>query len=104
MGRPKGIAKVPGSGRKKGSVNKRTLLRVDEVLSARGLNPVEEILKLMPDLPPVEQARQWHEILKYVQPIMKAIEVDPKAFQPDPEPSPAEDVSTDTLLALVNPA
>jgi hypothetical protein len=63
----KGQPRPPTAGRKKGTPNKATLLKVEEVLAQKGINPVEEILALIPDLPPVAQAKTWLELLQYTQ-------------------------------------
>lgn len=103
VGRPRGQGKTPGSGRKKGSLNKKTLLRVDEVLERHGTHPIDEIIALMPELMPHERVRTWLELMKYLQPVLRPLEVDPKDYQPEVEPSPAESESTESLLALVQP-
>lgn len=46
---------------------KRLLLRVDEILHKAGKHPVAEILKLLPELKPRDQAQMWVEILPYIQ-------------------------------------
>ncbi len=63
-------------GRKKGALNKRTTLSVGYVLNELGKKPVDEVLKLLPRLPPVEQARVWLKLQEYIE---------PKAMQPIPE-------------------
>jgi len=51
------------------------LKSVAEVLVEAGLNPAEEILRVMPTLDPDLQARMHAELLQYVQPKLKSIEV-----------------------------
>lgn len=67
------MPRLPGTpktgGRKKGSLNKRSSFRVARttmVLEGKGLNPIEEILKLIPSLEPKEQVRAWEYIHQYV--------------------------------------
>jgi hypothetical protein len=52
-------------GRPFGSKSKSKVLRVDEFLSEAGINPVEKLMKLMPELEPKEQARVWLELQSY---------------------------------------
>lgn len=63
----KGQPKVPGSGRTKGTLNKASILRVQDVLAQKGLNPVEEVLKLMPKLAEAQRVKAWLELLSYCQ-------------------------------------
>ena len=60
----------PG-GRKKGPVSK-----VKEILSAKGQHPVEEILRLLPELRPAERAKIWLELLAYCEARPKETEAD----------------------------
>lgn len=46
-------------------------IKVAEYLESENISPVEEIIKLMPDLPPEMQAMMWREILKRVDPLEK---------------------------------
>ncbi|HEY8270749.1 MAG TPA: hypothetical protein VIG33_07650 [Pseudobdellovibrionaceae bacterium] len=64
----KGMKKVEGSGRKPGTPNKKSLLRVEEVLAEKNVNPTEEILAIIPSLDPNEQVRAWGMLLSYIQP------------------------------------
>lgn len=63
----KGMQKPPGSGRKKGVPNKTRLIRVADLLAEKAINPVEEIMALMPDMRPEAQAKVWLELLSYCQ-------------------------------------
>ena len=67
-----GDPKPPTSGRKPGQVNRRNLLRVSEFFLKKGLEPVEEIYKLMDDLKPDRQVQVWLELLSYCEPRPKA--------------------------------
>jgi hypothetical protein len=55
----KGVSGNPG-GRAKSRIP-----RVEEVLKAKDMNPTEELLKLLPDLKPAEQAKVWMELIQY---------------------------------------
>lgn len=77
---PRRSAKQPGR------INLRA---VSEVLAARGLDPTEEIVKLLLpregadgkpviDLDPDVRARMWNELLQYTQPKLKSVEVKAK--------------------------
>jgi hypothetical protein len=63
----KGMPKPETSGRKPGSKNKKTILRVEEVLSENEVNPTEEILAIIPILDPNEQLKAWGMLLAYIQ-------------------------------------
>lgn len=65
MGFQKGKPRHPDAGRKPGSKNKKTVLRVKEILAESGINPTEEILKLIPILEPEEQLKAWGLLLSY---------------------------------------
>jgi hypothetical protein len=71
----KGTKKIPGSGRKKGSKNKKTIARVADKLADKSLDPTEEILKIIPTLEPKDQVNAWLDLLSYTQPKPKEIEV-----------------------------
>lgn len=56
-------------GRKKGTPNKRRVLKVeDSLLKADIEDPVARILDLLPDLRPYEQVRVWLDLISYIQP------------------------------------
>ena len=55
-----------GKGRPKGVRNRISLQKVDEYLAERGINPIEEILKLLPMLDPREQVKVWGGLLPYL--------------------------------------
>lgn len=61
----KGQSKVPGSGRKKGSKNKKRVPRVVEHLAENDIYPVVQILELIPTLDSAEQIETWLELLSY---------------------------------------
>ena len=61
----KGRQKI--GGRKKGSLNKKTLMMVDEILSEKGVNPIEKLIQLaVSDLTSIEQKINcYKEVAKY---------------------------------------
>ncbi len=71
MPRPQGLAKT--GGRKKGSLNKRTLVR-KEVTEALGVDVPQRLAELLPQLEPEKQADVLLELLSYIYPKRKAIE------------------------------
>jgi hypothetical protein len=74
MGRPKKGEKTTGSGRAKGTPNKRTL-ELQEKLFTLGLSPLEELSKIMPELKPETQCHVYLSLLPYLYPKRKAIEI-----------------------------
>ena len=54
-------------GRPLGSKTKSKLLRVEDLLSEKGINPVEEMLALIPSLEPRDQIKVWQDLLSYTQ-------------------------------------
>src|SRR5579862_5533944 len=54
----KGTPKPPGSGRRKGTVNKRTAARTEAVVSA-GVTPLEYMLGVLRDPEASDQDRKW---------------------------------------------
>ncbi len=74
MGLPNRIPPPPGPGRPKGSSN-RTSGVVLDILTKAGIEPVERLLALMPQLEPNEQATVLMKLLTFCYPTLKAIEV-----------------------------
>jgi hypothetical protein len=69
-------------GRAKGVPNKRTLDLMAR-LEEHGIEPVREILALMPELSPKEQVDVYRDLLTYLYPKRKALEVIPDpVFEP----------------------
>lgn len=66
----KGMPRPPGAGRKKGTPNKSTVLRIDEALLAEGIEPVSEILKILQSgsLKPVAEVRIWLKLMAFIYP------------------------------------
>src|SRR4051812_16662780 len=98
----KGQKKPASSGRKKGTVNKRTLLRVEETLLELGMNPIEEIIELMTKLKAAQRIEIWLELYKFLEAPRRASE-EPRssaiALSPlSPVGNP--NVDTETLLSV----
>ncbi len=70
--------------------------RPDETLHARGISPVEEILKLIAggELRAPDQLKAWLELLAYCH-------AKPKEFEVDPGGSPLTALTDEELLRLV---
>lgn len=66
--------KTPGSGRSKGTPNKRTL-DLQEKIDKLGLHPLEGLSKIIPDLESDAKAHVYLSLLPYLYPKRKAIEV-----------------------------
>lgn len=95
----KGMKKPEGSGRKKGTPNKKKLIKAVDFLSEKDINPVQKILDLIPLLDAKEAVDAWFDLLSYCQGKPKEVEeekglVDPEDF---------EEVTTEDLLKLVKP-
>jgi hypothetical protein len=69
-----GHPKPPGSGRKRGTPNKKTL-GLQESLEAHGLNLIGQLVNLLPDLHIDKQADVLLELMAYVYPRRKSVEV-----------------------------
>lgn len=87
-GRPK------SGGRKKGSKDIKTLLRAKAILSNLGINPVEEMLKVIPTMKPDSQFEAWKFLQSYC-------EVPLKENTPEDQNQPEETASTEDLISLV---
>lgn len=74
------MKKPPNSGAKKGHTYKKSIMRVDEVLAEKNINPTEELLRLMPEFDLDQKLRAWGLILTYSQskPVDKTIDDDTK--------------------------
>ena len=103
----KGVPRHPNAGRKKGSLNKRKIPKVADYLADRGLNPAEEILKLLDDeeMKPRDKIAVWTDLLSYCQGKVAAETMDDNGAEADAELLERfEDVSNETLLKLVKQA
>lgn len=74
MSRPIGLPKT--GGRQLGTPNKKTLV-LQEVLEAAGLNPAEKLCELLPQLQPREQAYVLMNLLGYIYPRRRSVEIQP---------------------------
>ena len=68
MSRPEGLPKT--GGRKSGTPNKRTTLLVTKFQSA-GFDPVDQLIDLIPSLPPLERSQVLLSLLPYLYPRRK---------------------------------
>lgn len=69
-----GAPRPPGGGRKRGTPNKKTKL-LQTTLEQLGPDLPSRLLLLLPELPPEKQADVLLELMQYVFPKRKAIEV-----------------------------
>lgn len=69
-----GQVKPEGSGRKPGVPNRKTRELV-EALEALGIEPVQKLVELLPALEPKEQANIHMDLISYIYPKRKAVEV-----------------------------
>lgn len=88
MGAPKGHPRY--GGRQKGTPNKDTL-NLAQFLEKKNFSPIEEIIKRMPRLADVEAIKVCLELLQYIYPKRKALEVS------DPGGEPLGSGSSDAL-------
>ena len=75
-GRPKGLGKVPGSGRKKGTKNKRTR-ELEEKLQAVGCDPLTGLARIALNRknPPELRFKAFAELMPYRYPKRKSVEI-----------------------------
>lgn len=95
-----GQPKPPGSGRKPGVRNHGVVPKIDQVLIDRKINPLLEILRLLPELEDREQADVWIKLLPYIYPKKKDVEAPPA--DPSRDVTPIQDVDSDSLLAALD--
>lgn len=69
-----GKPRPPNAGRKKGSVNKKSLL-VKDVLESHGINLVEQIVIRLKEISREDQVKALTALLPYVYPKLASIEV-----------------------------
>jgi hypothetical protein len=62
------------AGRPKGSPNRSSLL-LTEILNGYGLNVPEQLVKLLPELEPRDQARVLLDLMEYIYPKRKSIDI-----------------------------
>lgn len=61
----KGMAKLPKSGRQKGTGNHFKVSKIKEVLAEKKINPAEKIIELMFLLEPHDQLKAWCFLASY---------------------------------------
>lgn len=83
----------PGQSGNPGGKRKKIFPYVDEILKAAGLEPIQEIIKRLPQLNDRDQVNVWLELLPYVHAKPKQIE--------DTQEDELEKLSTNELLRLV---
>ena len=69
-----GKPRHPNAGRRKGVLNKKSLL-VREVLENHGINLAEQIVVRLPKLSTLEQVKALAQLLPYVYPKLHAVQV-----------------------------
>lgn len=95
----KGMPRPANAGRKKGSLNKKKLKKVSEILAENGVHPATELMKLVNqnDIDPKEVAGIWKELLTYCEAKPKEIEIIPE----EPEPDELDELPDAALLQMV---
>ncbi len=85
----KGTPKPAGSGRKKGTPNKLTLVKAEATMLAMNFNPTEHLINLIRSgtLPPMIEAKVALELLEFSQAKPKSLpeEPDDENYLPAPE-------------------
>lgn len=95
----KGDPRPPGAGRQKGRPTKKRVLKVHEVLEKNNKDPVVELLALIPQLKPHEQAKVWLELQSYIQgKSTKSPDEAPTAQDQDPR----DNTDDATVLKILN--
>jgi hypothetical protein len=88
-------------GRKKGSGNIKKLLKAKEYLASNNINPIEEILNILPTIvDPIEKVNVWFELLKYCEPMLKPAEESKENLPNDNPSTPPENTPTTDELYL----
>lgn len=95
-----GQAKHPKSGRQPGVVNKKKIIKISELLILKDINPVEEMLKLIPELNARDQMETWKFLLSYLESKPKSVEVVEKE-ESDSDIENQHEVLTENLLNIV---
>lgn len=118
MGFQKGDSKPPGSGRQKGTSNKKTVAKVSDYLGDQGINPAEEILKIINEkkktlddkgevigetfvLGSQVRADLWLELLSFCHAKPKTLEI--KSSDPNEDLSEFDNVATEDLMKAIKP-
>lgn len=95
----KGDPKPPGSGRKKGTSNKATVLRVDAFFIENNIDPLQKLMELIPTLRGDMQAKVWLELYSYCHSKPKAEGDSQQTLPDDLRTITAEDIERLTLKA-----
>jgi hypothetical protein len=69
-----GQGKPLGSGRRKGTVNKKTLA-LDEALASHGIDPIAQLAEALPQLSADRRVEALLDLMSYLYPKRKAVEV-----------------------------
>lgn len=99
----KGQPKPESSGRKKGTPNKKKIVKVADLLAEQNINPAEKILNIIPTLDPEDQVKAWLDLLSYC-------EAKPKDQGPDGDgdddndPDELDEVPLDNILEIYRKA
>ncbi len=72
-----GVPRHPNAGRRAGTPNKAKALDVEAKLKSLGIDVIEEMVKLLPQLPVEKQMQSLNNLLPYITPTRRAIEVLP---------------------------
>jgi hypothetical protein len=97
----KGHPKPQTSGRKKGTPNKKKILKVADVLADQNIDPTKKILNIIPTLEPEDQVKAWLDLLSYCQAKPKDSEPD---GDDDNDPDELDEVPTDNILEIYRKA
>ncbi len=112
----KGQERPRGSGRQKGTPNRKTVAKVSDYLGEQGINPAEEVLKIINEKVPIKndageviaenfvlqsQARAdlWLELLSFCHAKPKTLEI--KQFDDNFDAAEFESVATEDLMKVV---
>lgn len=104
----KGQPRHPNAGRKKGTPNKKKLVKAADVLAEKDINPVQKILEIIEEkdqakaLSPYVKAQLWLDLLSYCQ-------AKPKETEPDGDPDGGDqddfdEIPTDNILEIYRKA
>ena len=96
-GRPKGYPKT--GGRKKGSINKSTII-LPAIIEGAGFDIGKEIRDLYKMADTDQKIRILTELMKYF-PALAPVDSNELLKNTDPDPNPVTEVSEETLLAMV---
>lgn len=85
----------PGQSGNPGGKPKKLLRRLEEVMHSRGIDPVDELLDLIPRLPEMAQAKVWLDLISYLHAKPKANEIEMQLI------NPIDELSTKEILKIV---